>query len=160
MHGFDKYTSVYPSPSACIIPHSSTGVNRKAAFSMQLFFSSLQLFRPCCHTQLAPAPASAWVLALVAGVAVQGLSARPCLPQLTASELAYKIRILYNCPWQLAALPGLQNSSILYNWVSLLRRAQLGVIAQLRGWPSAVEKESCKYLKRDNSFPRIFSMIA
>ena len=114
--------------------------------------SFLQPFRPCCRTQLAPAPASAWVLAPVAGVAVRGLSARPCLPQLTASELAYKIRILYNCPWQLAALAGLQNSSILYNWASLLRRAQLLLLAQLRGWPSAVEKESCKYLKRDTPF--------
>ena len=97
--------------------------------------SFLQPFRPCCHTQLAPAPASAWVLAPVAGVAVRGLSARPCLPQLTASELAYKIRILYNCPWQLAALPGLQNSSILYNWVSLLRRAHLrGSLREPPAW--------------------------
>lgn len=48
---------------------------------------------------------------------------------------AYKIRILYNCQGQLAALPGLQNSSILYNWASLLRRAHLrGSLREPPAW--------------------------
>ena len=149
------YTSVYRT-SLCM--HDTTGLHACQELQIKKLLPEL-LSRSCshsaphCHTrrrQPQPVPGS-WCFRRrgSAGLVRAALSA----PINRAASCAYKIHVLYNClrqraPWQLAALAGLQNTGILYNWASLLRRAQLGVIAQLRGWPTAAKKKSSKVLEK------------